>query len=124
MSKRTHAQLMDEASEIARDINMARFSNESFWQKLKSLGLELPMEITSDMTVRLVEITDILTSEADQTYIVTWTEAGDRQWVQCYSLDYAERLYKQKADDAECHEISLSEVNRSTADWSARGKRS
>ena len=69
-------------------------------------------------------MTHLARSKTEQTYIVTWTEGGDRQWVQCYSLDYAERLYRQKADDAQCHEISLSEVKRSTADWSAKGQRS
>ena len=53
----------------------------------------------------------------EQTYIVTWTEKSNRQWVQCYTSDDAERLYKSKADDTDCHEISLSEVKRSTADF-------
>ena len=66
MSKRTHAELLDEAAEIARDINMARFANESFWEKLKSLGLEIPMDITADMTVRLVQITGILARRTEQ----------------------------------------------------------
>ena len=52
MSRRTRTELVDEAAEIAHRINMARFANG---------------EITADMTVRLVEIMDMLTFRTEQT---------------------------------------------------------
>lgn len=47
------------------------------------------------------------------TWIITWSEKGDCYWLQCYTRDDAERLYKAKVAQ-DCHEISLCEVKRST----------
>jgi len=46
MSRKTRIELIDEAAEIAHQINMRRFAKG---------------EITAEMTVRLIEIMDILT---------------------------------------------------------------
>ena len=51
------------------------------------------------------------------TWIVTWSEKGDRKWGQCYTLNDAERIYREKLKQEDLHEISLCEVKRSTADW-------
>ena len=50
MSRKTRWELIEEAADIAHRINMKRFANG---------------EITAEMTVRLVEIMDILTLKTE-----------------------------------------------------------
>jgi len=59
MSRRTRTELIDEAAEIAHQINMRRFAKS---------------EITAEMTIRLIEIMDMLTGRTEQVQEMSYDE--------------------------------------------------